>query len=175
MTRKHTYQLPIHVIIEMIQDLHEQVALRASVPAVPGILSQKGFATIIVSDKGVQWCVIAEQSTGSILSQQDEALNILQRYDKLEWRLLSPEELSSHKNLSHPDMHSSETNIERIPARELSLTSAQMQTLPHAQKQVFALVNGRNTVEHIAHLLTKSPHEVSTILLKLKKQQLITL
>jgi hypothetical protein len=168
------YQLPINVIIETMQGLRERVTLRASLPALPG-LPRQAIAHIVVGEQGLQHCVISDAHTGETLFTQREALGILQRCGSLEWFLepLQANTLPTGPTAERTSVLNGGTG--QIPTRLMTLTPTQMQALPSACKKVFALVNSKNSVEHIAHLLSKSPQEVYRILLELKQQRLIDL
>jgi hypothetical protein len=176
MIREQTYQLPITVIIEVMKGLHEPVTLRARVSTLSGHGKLECIAHIVVNEQGLQTCVITEQGTGARRVEGEEAFGILQRSGTLSWTL-QPAEAASTLTRSPPTYRDVESSRDasQIPFRQVELTTAQMQALPPAQKKVFALVNGKNTIASIAHLLTKTPHEVLHVLLELKQKRLITL
>ncbi len=167
MTREQTYYLPLHVIIEMMQGLRKTVALGAPVSAVPGLLRQECRAILVVGEQGVLRCVIAELQSGQVLCVAQEALNLLQRYNRLVWRLLPPQVVLG--------TYQSSGGAGRIPRRSVNLTPAQVQSFSHAYRRVLALLDGQHTTERIAHLLTKTPDEVERILADLKEHGLITI
>jgi hypothetical protein len=169
MNKEQTYQFPITVLIEILKGQGQRVVLRAPVPALPGKRKRTGIAEIMVDEQGLRACVITEQGTGDPLFQEQEAFNMLQQCGMLGW-VLQPSQALSERTRS-PPAHSQ--GVDPIPCRRQELTPAQMQALPSAHKKVFALVNGRNALASIAHLLTKSRPEVSRVLLELKQRHLI--
>ncbi|HEU5376961.1 MAG TPA: hypothetical protein VFV38_16145 [Ktedonobacteraceae bacterium] len=177
MTReRQTYHLPIDVIIETMRGLHEPMYLCAEVPASPDFFNQKALAQIMVDKNSLQCCVIAEKS-GKTLFSQGEAFRLLQQYGTLDWTLQSriSEPVSLPAQPSPAQIPINPQQGEPIPYRLVQLAPGQLQALSPAQKKVFALVNGRYTVAHIAHLLTKTPQEVYHVLLELKQLSLIDL
>jgi len=173
--REQTYQLPITVIIEIMQGLREAVILRAQISRLPGMGKQEAMAHIVVDEQGLQLCVISEPHTGEKLFEDKEALRILQQCGTLTWTLQPPEKASSFTGSLDEQMSYKAGSAGPIPRRLASLTPLQMQALPSAQRQVFALVNNRNALDYIAHLLRKSSHEVYAVLLELKHKHLIDL
>jgi hypothetical protein len=162
-SRAQTYLLPVHAIIEGMQELRERVLLCASVPAGPELGGHEGIAAL----------VICELHTGRLLVQNQEALRIHERCGILTWTLQPPQRLTAVADLIPAPMHGPDAGSAPVPMRLVELTPAQMQRLPSAHKKVYALVDGAHSVEHIAHLLSRSPQDVFQVLLDLKRHRLI--
>ncbi len=172
-----TYQLPLEVIVETMQGLREQVALRACVPALPGLLKQEAVAQIVVDESGLQRCVITNPASGLTLFAQGEAFNVLRRCGTLGWTLLrqASELASVPADVVPARAHAGLPSGSPIPRRQVELTPGQLLALSPAQKNVYALVNGSYPLERIAQVLAKAPQEISRILLELKQRSLIDL
>lgn len=175
MTREQTYHLPIDVVIETMSGLREQVALRACVPALPGILKQEAIAQIVVGESGLRTCIITEPGNGKMLFAQGDAFDVLRRCGALGWVLqrqsVEPAALPGAPVPARKNVEPSSGNL--IPRRQVELTPGQLLALSPAQKKVFALVNGSYPIEHIAQVLAKAPQEIYHVLLELKQRSLI--
>ncbi len=168
MTKGQHYLLPIEAIVEVMKDLPEIVLLQAELPSVPNVTKNACVAEVIVGQGRLHSCAIVTRA-GQFLLQQKEAYITLQQYGDLEWSLHLPaQERPPPQQITH--------FLSKGPSRVVqALTPTQIQTLSHTHKNVFALVDGINTVEHIARLLTKSPQEVQRMLRDLQDMHLIHL
>jgi len=171
-TKGQHYLLPLEAIVEAMKNFPEIVSLQAQLSSVPNLTREACIAEVTVGQGRLHSCAITTP-TGQYLLQQKEAYTIIQQYGDLEWSLhtttpLPMQERPPPRQMSPP---SSGKPSRCVP----TLTPVQTRTLQHMHKNVFALVDGVKTVEHIARLLTKSPQEVQHILRDLQEMHLVTL
>lgn len=155
----------------MMKDFPEQVLLQAPLSSLPGFSKEPCVATMVVGAGSIHSCVIQEVQTGYMLKKGAEAMSTLRAYGELYWILQRQESLFAPGQV-HDALKKESGNL---PRRAVTVTSMQMQALPHSLRKVLSLVNGTNSLEYIAYLLNKSPQEVFQLLLELQKKGLIFL
>jgi len=133
-------------------------------------------------------CLVRNKTDGQILFTHEEAVHWLTRQGKLEWRmgedtqskdvlLLSPPryELAQREqqrqetieDIQSPLVRSKQ--LRKIPLRTLRGNSAPVSAFSsREQLQVFALIDGRRTIEEIVRLLHKQSDTVIRILQELQ-------
>jgi hypothetical protein len=140
-------------------------------------------------------CYILRKTDGQILQTNDEALRWLMSREKLYWDLeegdYTTDALLStppvEQNMTREGMYDTGTAIGTqplpaapagqnswIPRRTMKGTATTAQSLGSFEYiQVFTLVNGHNTLEGLARILRKPPHQVMRILETLRDAGLI--
>jgi hypothetical protein len=171
----HTYQLPVQVVIQVMQGLRERVLLCAPMPALPELGLPEGVASLVVDAQGVQGCVIRELRTGRTLAENQEALHLVEHCGVLPWMLQPPQQGATWMRPAGASLYGGQVDAAPIPARRVTLTPEQLHRLPPVHKKVFALVDGTRSVAQIAHLLSRSPQEMVQVLLDLQRHHLIDL
>jgi hypothetical protein len=166
-----SYLLPLEVLVELMKDFPEQVLLQAPLSSLPGFSKEPCVASMVVGAGSIYSCMIKDAKTGKVLKKGPEAVIALRACGELHWMLQRQELLCE----SGPLSHTLKKETGNLPRRTATVTSMQMQALPHTLRKVLSLVNGTNSLEHIAYLLNKSPQEVSQLLLELQKKGLISL
>jgi hypothetical protein len=178
MTSEQHYVLPVATIIETMIASPFLVQLHTSFSSLPNITKEPCLAELIVGQGKLHTCQVMTH-TGHLLLEREGAIARLQHCGSVQWTLLP---------VARPDMlqiqaapvprQTSPPNTSftsGCPQRIHRFIDDQMHALSHGQKHVFALVDGRKTVEHIARLLSKQESDVQQILQTLQDMHLISL
>ena len=167
---KH-YHLPVQAVVETMKASPEIVMLQSHLSSLPGI-SKECFAQLILGQGGISSCVITA-TTGAVLFQQQEALSALAHCGDLTWSVVpAPSLHATNVTLSQKDTRphrgAAGQQLRSIPFRRNTLTPEILASLSHAQRRVLVLVDGKRSIEEIAHLLSKTPQEVHQLLVPLQ-------
>jgi len=142
----------------------------------------------------VKSCLVRNKADGQVLHHNEEAVHWLTLQGKLEWHMEEHAQstdallpvLPQSKEASRGQLQDEaaedlqpplawEKQLKEIPRRTFSGNNAPVSSFAsREQRQVFALVDGRRTIEGIVHLLHKPPDVVVRILHELQLKGLIT-
>jgi hypothetical protein len=168
---KH-YHLPVQAVVETMKASPEMVMLQSHLSSLPGI-SKECFAQLILGQGGISSCVITATTTGAVLFQQQEALSALAHCGDLNWSVVPAPSLHATnvtipQKDTRPHRGASGQQQRPLPFRRNTLTPEILASLSHAQRRVLVLVDGKRSIEEIAHLLSKTPQEVHQLLVPLQ-------
>ena len=152
------YVLPAAAVIETMKNANV-VRLQTHVPPLPG-QTEESTAELVVGQGKIHSCCIVTKS-GAPLFMHAEALKVLEQLGDLEWSIYqAPTDIAG----------AIRRKGEEIPRRMVPcLSLAQEQVLSRREKQVFALVDGKRSIETIAHILHLESSAAQEILQKLRE------
>lgn len=163
MSQGRSYRLPLRAIIATMQAQPAPVTLRTRLVGLPGYPAGPYQAELVVGMGRVLACDIRTEQ-GQLVLRQQAAMQALEAVGDLCWQLSRSQ--VPEQSLPREDA--------QVPHRlTQALTSEQQRRCSHRQIRVFALVDGRKSVDKIARLLHLSVHEVHQILKELQQLQLI--
>ncbi len=137
-------------------------------------------------DKGVVLsCLVCNKSDGRVLLSNDEAVHWLISQGRLSWTLAEAEQFPGSLPPALPPHEEAKKGYQQqedtwppsgwlkqagdIPQRTPKGRDAPVNAFPSREhRQVFALIDGRRTVEEIVHLLHKPPDSVIRVLKELR-------
>ena len=193
------YSLDIETLIGVLQNRRIQGSLEAnlSTGGISGPL-KNGSVKIELKEGKVISATISDAS-GNILYQGQDALNKVRKV-VLTWQLteipLSPLNKDVRTDLTVPAQYPSTLNqvqatanlllpyVDRsfvssinsfVPIRRQNLTPDRLRYLSRSARSIYALVNGINSIQRIADLLSLPVDVVYPELLALQQEQLVTL
>lgn len=162
------YLLPITSLLTSTKGVHHVIVFQAWLPP-ERIAREACVVKLSVRDGLMLFCQI-RASTGTLLFQQEQAMNVLSELGLLEWqRATAPTGQGEKDDTQRTSVHLS---VHQIPIR--CTLAGEHPALDHAHRRVLLLVDGARSVHQIAHLLRKSPEEILLILQALQEQHLIT-
>lgn len=157
------YHLPVEAMIAIMASSRQSVLLLAHLPALAGFATQGCLARIVLEQGALRTCLIIRKS-GVVLLQNQGAYAALLRCGDLEWRVIRPADLAA-SGPAQSVMGASEHTQWGIPRlRVTSLHRDLLTSFPRSQRVVLVLVDGKRSIEEIAHLLSKSPHDIQQML-----------
>lgn len=192
------YSLDIETLISVLQNRHIQGFLEAdlSTGGASGAL-KRGFVKVELREGKIVSILISD-TNGRILYQGQDALNKVRRM-VLTWQLTEtpsrsfdkdtntdptfPIQRSSALQHTQPEMKSLLPPVDRssasntnnaVPVRLQSLLPGRLRYLSRSARTVYALVNGANSIQRIANLLSMPTDMVYRELLALQREQLVS-
>ncbi len=187
------YSLDIETLISVLQNRRIQGFLEAdlSTGGISGVL-KNGFVKVELKE-GKITSVFISDTNGHVLYQGQEALNKVRRL-VLTWQLTEtlsrsfdnetstdpgfPVQRSPALNQTNPllplaDRPSISNMSNFVPVRRQSLPSEHLRDLSRSARSVYALVNGANSIQRIANLLSMPIDMVYRELLALQGERFI--
>lgn len=166
------YLLDLETMLAMMREYRRTGMMTAALPAGSGGMRPGGRVEIILKSGSVVSCRILNETGQSVLEQQ-EALRAVARVGRLDWTLSELHQEPQHfsvPQLPPPPVAA----IKPIPRRlQEQVAPGQMVTWTRLQRQVFALVDGKKTVEQIAAILSASPPRVQQTLYELQAMGMV--
>jgi hypothetical protein len=166
---KH-YLLPVVAVVETMKELPDVVMLQAHLPSLPGVSKDACLAQIILGQGQVYSCKIIVTKTGIVLREQQEAYHALERCGDVNWSLRPAPSLHAlvRPPATPPPITTYRTFPAQIPSLRVSRLSPEiLAPLSHPYQRVLRLIDGRRSIEDIAHLLNKEPQEIQQMLTSL--------
>lgn len=164
------YHLPLHAILVVMASSVDRVLVQTRLPGLPGVSQQVCLVQMVLEQGGVRSCTITSK-TGAILCQQQEAFQVLERCGDVDWHVTTLAPASPGANHAHtgslsgtPDAVASTERagttslIPRLRIHPVPPDILASLSRPH--RMALVLVDGKRSVETIAHLLAKSPADI---------------
>ena len=110
--------------------------------------------------------------SGRMYETGENALQIIARLDIIPWSFtasLSQSSVTSALSLLPTKLVSQA----RIPQRSTTLQSTELAKLPRTHFQVYAYIDGKRTVEEIAHLLRATNEQIEHVLFELRMWKIV--
>ena len=110
--------------------------------------------------------------SGQAIITGENALQIIARLDVIPWSFTSaPSQLTvaTTQSLSPTGL----VPLARIPKRSITLQSADLAKLPRTHFQVYAYIDGKRTVEELAHLLRTTNGQIERVLADLRAWKIV--
>jgi hypothetical protein len=178
-TNAYTYQLRVSALVETIKSLHTTMTLRAQLPPLSGFSQEVSFAEVVFKAGELLTCAITTTEGRKRAFSSQEAFALVEGLGVLEWRHVSqpgrhpPGGVQSSPFPEQVKVPGGATG-RGIPYKRVSSPSAaQVQALPHRQKQVFLLIDGHKDCQQIGQVLALPPERVMSVLDALHHLQLI--
>ncbi|MGH2479916.1 MAG: hypothetical protein ACRDHW_09705, partial [Ktedonobacteraceae bacterium] len=106
--------------------------------------------------------------TGVVLLQNQDAYAALVRCGDLEWRVIYPADLAASEH-AQPMTDALEHTQWGIPRLRVAFLHREMlASFSRSQRVALVLVDGKRSIEEIAHMLSKSPHAIQQMLATLR-------
>jgi hypothetical protein len=161
------YLLPVMAVVETMKALPDIVMLQGRLSSLSGVSKDTCLAQIILGQGQVHSCMITATRTGTVLLQQQEAYHALERCGDVNWSVLpAPSSYTPmRQKAALPPIATYETLPAKIPSLLVAeLRPAILEPLSNPYRRVLLLVDGRRSIEDIARLLNKEPHEIRQML-----------
>jgi len=166
---KH-YLLPILAMVETMKGSPEVVVLQAFLSLLPGVTKDACLAQVTLGQGRIHSCTITTK-TGTVLREQLEAYQALERCGDLNWSVLPASSLyaPASQKATPSRLDASDQPTSRVPSlRVQALTLEILEPLSNPYRRVIRLVDGKRSIEDIARLLNKTPQEVQQMLAALQ-------
>ncbi len=170
-------QLPLQVLLTVMQDMQGTHLLRASLPPLRHISKEACFAELRLHNGQVLSCQVKTKH-GALPLQIQETLQLLYGLQTLEWDIISSplHQLQDTLHEQHPERQS--LSVRSPGALDIPMRLTQGSLPEHVSsfqtRRVFNLIDGVRNVQHIA-LLSGVPIEmVQNVLKVFQEAHLIT-
>ena len=167
------YHLPVQAMLLVMASSVDRVLLQTHLPGLPGISQQVCLVQMLLEQGGVRSCTITSK-TGAILRQQQEAVQVLERCGDLDWHVTTLVPTPQGANHSHTGslfgapgaVASTGRTGAASPIPRLRVHPVPpdiLASLSRSHRMALVLVDGKRSVNDIAHLLAKSSSDVQEI------------
>ncbi len=155
----YTSDLP--ELLQMLHGTQKNLVVHIALPEAAAIGPGEPWQAQLSLIEGKVTCQIWSSVDQRVLITNDEAIRWLAKLPQLSWSL---EPFVTQRTPVPAFGRSEAISLQQVPRRITHVEKNIMNTWSRKQRQVFALVDGSRTIEHIARMLQLPPHVVEQVL-----------
>jgi hypothetical protein len=155
------YTSDLAKLLQTLRGTQKNYVVHIELPKAAAIGPGEPWQAQLTLIEGKVTCKVWSRVDKRVLFTNDEAIRWLATLPHLSWSL----EPFVPQRTPVPALRRSQAiSLQLIPRRIAPVDKKMMNTWSRKQRQVFALVNGTRTIEHIATILQQPPHVVEQVL-----------
>jgi hypothetical protein len=148
-------------LLQMLQGTQKNWVAHIALPQAVASGSGEPWQAQLTVIEGKVTCQIWSSVDKRVLLTNDRAIRWLATLPRLSWSL---EPINPPRASTRAFQGSQATQVQQVPQRTTHVEKRVMNTWSRKQRQVFALVDGSRTSEHIATMLQQPPGVVEKVL-----------